>query len=136
MSTNASIFVTWPGDDPGQVELVRSILEKTREGKIVWSKQGNAITAALPGGLQANFVMSAGPFISPAQSDWDLFTVRDRVENELVRVTRTSTLFAILAGQTPAPVSPLEDAARNLFVAASTISRPALDRAIDAIKKL
>jgi len=63
MSTPLSFLQ--PPDDSREVELIRSLAEKTRQGKIPWSKQANALTATVPGGLQINFVLSPISIITP-----------------------------------------------------------------------
>ncbi|HEY6945303.1 MAG TPA: hypothetical protein VI431_09210 [Candidatus Acidoferrum sp.] len=122
-------------DDPRKIELVRGLIEKTKQGKVTWVKQANALTATLPNGYQVNFVVSplTLPFLQQ-NSSWQLLTVRDRSGSELLRVSNTSTL-AILAGGEASGV-PLTAAANELFKAASDTIRDDLDRAIDTIKKL
>jgi hypothetical protein len=130
MSTRANTLLGLP-DDPREIELIRSILEKTREGKITWNKQGNALTAVVPSRLQANFVLS--PSSITGSVSWDLFTVRDKDGNELIRVSNLAGFISVLAGQ---GTSPLVDAANELFRAVFGAVGDDLDRAINAIKKL
>ena len=58
MSTRPINFFLGQSDDPRQVELTRSLVEKARQGKIPWVKQANALTATIPLGLQVNFVLA------------------------------------------------------------------------------
>jgi hypothetical protein len=129
MSSNLNRLLGLP-DDSREVELTRSLLDKTKQGKIPWVRQGTALTAAIPGGLHANFVLAPTIFATP--SNWQLFTVRDSRGNELVRVSGPGG-FAILAG---AAMSPLVAAANDLFRAVHGAVGDDLDRAIDSIKKL
>lgn len=131
MSAHANSFLGLP-EDPREIELTRSLLDKTRQGKIPWVKQGNALTAAIPNGLQTNFVLSPVTFLTPSSS-WDLFTVRDKNGNELVRVGNAGIITAVLARQAS---SPLVDAANELFIAVYGAVGDDLERAINAIKKL
>jgi hypothetical protein len=116
-------------DDPRELELLRGLEAKTREGKIRWSKAGSAITASVSNGLKLNFVLSTNVFTSV--SDWQLFTVRDRRDSELVRVSGMPA-FA-LAG---AGTSALTVAADRLFRLAMASVRDDLDSAIDSVKNL
>jgi hypothetical protein len=130
MSTRINSLLGIP-DDPREIELTRSLLEKTRQGKIPWIKQGNALTATIPSGVQTNFVLSPVSLLG-SSSNWELFTVRDRSGNELVRIGNPS-FAAMLVGQA---VNPLADAANELFKAVYGAVGDDLDRAINAIKKL
>jgi hypothetical protein len=132
MSTRLNSLLGLP-DDPREVELIQSILEKTRQGKIPWVKQGNAFTATIPNGFQTNFVLSSLSFAGLSPSTWELFTIRDSKGNELVRVGNTG-IASILAGS--GALSPLATAANELFKAVFGAVGDDLDRAINAIKRL
>jgi hypothetical protein len=129
MSTRLNNLLGLP-DDSREIELTRSLLEKTRQGKIPWIKQGNALTATIPSGFQTNFVLSP-PSLLGSSSLWELFTVRDRNGNELVRVSNAA-LAPVFGGAS----SPLVSAANELFRAVYGAVGDDLDRAINAIKKL
>ena|ERR1700740_973991 len=119
-------------DDPREVELVKSLIEKTRQGKIPWVKQANALTASIPlSGLQINFVLGPASII-PSYADWQLLTVWDRSGSELVRISNTG-VATILAG---AAKSVLVEAADELFKFVNGAAGDDLDRAINTIKKL
>jgi hypothetical protein len=117
-------------EDPRQVELVNGLLEKTRQGKISWSKQGTAITATLPNGIAANFVLA--PNLYTWATSWQLFTVRDIQGNELIRVNSSGISVASAMGGG----SPLIVATNELFKAVHGFAGDDLDRAIDSLKKL
>lgn len=121
-------------DDPRQVELVQSLFVKSREGKIPWTKQGNAFTASLPDGLQANFVLAPTLSMVGPTENWQLFTVRDKRENELLRVHNPPRILALLSGQ--GKRDPLVEATDDLFRAVQGTAGDDLTRAIDVIKKL
>jgi hypothetical protein len=127
MSANTS-FLGVP-DDPREVELVHGLAAKTREGKIQWTREGSAITAKVPNGLQLNFVLTTNIFTSV--SDWQLFTVRDKSSSELVRVAGPAT-FALLIGGTNSLVL----ATDQLFKLVIGAVRDDLDNAIDSVKNL
>jgi hypothetical protein len=130
MSTRTnSIFFGQP-DDPREVELIRSLVEKTRQGKIPWVKQANALTATIPSGLQINFVLA--PAIVASYASWQLLTVRDKSASELIRVNN-APFVTILAG---AARSALVEAADELFKLVNSAAGDDLDRAISTIKKL
>jgi hypothetical protein len=116
-------------DESRQVDLIQNLVVKTKEGKIPWAKQGTALTTAVPGGLQVNFVLSPNLFGLAA---WQLLTVRDQ-NNELMRVTNPSNVLTILAGKA---VSPVVAAADDLFNVVYGAVGDDLDRAIKVIKKL
>jgi hypothetical protein len=130
MSTRPNYFFGG-SDDPREVELIVSLVEKTRQGKIPWAKQANALTATIPIGFQINFVLSPVSLFTP-YSNWQLLTVRDRSGSELVRVTNTP-MVTILAGSAR---SPLLQAADELFKLVNGATGDDLDRAINTIKKL
>lgn len=129
MSTRLGSLLGLP-DDPREIELVRSLLEKTNQGKIPWARRGNAITATIPNGLEMNFVLSLS--LLGSFTNWELFTVRDRQGNQLLRITN-SGLIPILG---VAAASPLVTATNELFRAVHGAAGDELDRAISAIKKL
>jgi|SRR5882672_8504276 len=131
MSTRNNAFFGL-SDDPREVELIQSLVEKTRQGKISWSKQANALTATIPRGFQINFVLAPTSFISPNLTNWQLLTVRDTSGSELVRVTN-APMISVLAGTAK---SALLDAADELFKVVNGATGDDLDRAINAIKKL
>jgi hypothetical protein len=118
-------------DDPREVELIRSLVEKTRQGKIPWVKQSNALTATIPLGFQVNFVL--GPLAFITNASWQLLTVRDASGSELVRVSN-SGIISITAGGVLK--SALVEAADELFTVVNGAAGDGLDRAINTIKKL
>jgi len=128
MSARYNALVQFP-DDPRQVELVKGLLEKTQQGKIGWVKQGTAVTTSLPNGIAVNFVLATALL----SDSWQLFTVRDKQGNELVRVDSPG-VFAIIAGS--AITSPLLAATNELFTAVHGPKIDDLDRAIESVKKL
>lgn len=116
-------------DDPRKIEFVRSLLAKTREGKVSWVKKGGAFSAAVPDGITINFVLGSSPLGLPTSS-WDLFTVRDKTGNELIQV-RGVDFFSV------GRIDPLRDATSELFAVVSAgVSGDELERAIDSLKKL
>jgi hypothetical protein len=127
MSSNAVFGLS---DDPREVELIKSLVEKTRQGKIPWVKQANAVTATIPNGLQINFVQSPLAFIAIFSAGWQLLTVRDRSGNELVKVPNAPTLGNVAAR------GPLLEAADELFKLVNSAAGDDLDRAIKTIKDL
>lgn len=131
MSTRRNLFFG-DSDDPREVELIRSLLEKTRQGKIPWVKQSSALTATIPNGLQINFVLAPATVLTP-YSSWQLLTVRDKSGNELVRVNNNANTLGAMAG---AAMSPLTTAANELFKIVSGAASDDLDRAINTIKNL
>jgi len=130
MSTRPNTLV-FGSDDPREVELVHSLVEKTRQGKVPWVKQANALTATIPLGLQVNFVLSPLSFLT-ANPSWQLLTVRDASGNELIRINN-GPMIVFLAG---AARSALIQAADELFTLVSSAAGDDLDRAINTIKKL
>jgi len=134
MSTRPNYFFG-ESDDPREVELIHSLVEKTRQGKIPWVKQASALTAAISSGFgfEINFVLAPTlSFVNPHSSSWQLLTVRDRSGSELVRVSNPP-MITVLAG---AAKSPLVHAADELFKLVYGAAGDELDRAINTIKKL
>jgi len=131
MSIHRTNLFFGQSDDPREIELIHSLVEKTRQGKIPWVKQANAITATIPSGFQINFVLSPLTTLTP-YSGWQLLTVRDRGGSELVRVSNANMLY-VLAGGTG---SALVAAADELFKLVNSAAGDDLDRAINTIKSL
>jgi hypothetical protein len=131
MSTRINNIYT-QSDDPREVELILNLSLKTRQGKIPWVKQANAITANIPGGFQINFVVSTTLTFIPQSLNWELLTVRDKSGSELVRVNGGNVISVITGGAR----SELIAAADELFKAANGVTGEGLDRAINTIKNL
>jgi len=129
MSTTIGALMAFP-DDPRKTEFVRSLLAKTKEGKVSWNKKGNAFTAAIPNGIVVNFVVGASLF--GTAPTWQLFTVRDRAGNELLQVNSPDFISIISNTAT----GPLLEATNHLFAAVSGISGDELEQAIESLKKL
>ena len=113
--------------DSSEIQLVRTLTEKTIQGRVPWIKTANSITANLPAHLEVNFVTQ--PSLVGSQG-WQLFTVRER-GNELVRVSPPS-IMTIAQGIDPSLVAAVEE----LFAAIHKASSADLDRAIESIKRL
>ena len=126
MSTNLAI----PGnpEDSREIELVVSLTDKTKQGKVRWMNALNAMTTSLPGSLEANFVTQV-PLAGGLS--WKLFTVRDSRGNELVRVAPPS-LIAMFGTAQP----PLVEAIDELFGAIQKTHDDDLEKAISSIKNL
>jgi hypothetical protein len=119
-------------DDPRELELIRGLIDKTKQGRIPWvKKQTMAFTAAIPNGLEMNFVLSRS-LLAPS-STWELFTVRDVNGSELLRVTNPSSIGLLASGATASAVS---NATNELFRVVYGAVGDDLDRAINTIKKL
>jgi hypothetical protein len=131
MSTRYNAAFFGQPEDAREVELIQSLVAKTRQGKIPWVKQANALTVTIPLGLQVNFVLSPTSVFTP-NADWQLLTVRDASGSELVRVSNTA-MIAVLAG---AAKSALLQAADELFALVNRAAGDDLDRAINTIKRL
>ena|ERR1700723_213895 len=116
-------------DDPREIELIRSLQDKTREGKITWRTEGSAITANILGGLKLSFVTTTNIFTY--SSEWSLFTVRDKDNNQILQVSGGSIL-SILAGAS----SGVASATNDLFNLINASRRDNLDNAIDSVKNL
>jgi len=130
MSIRANAYFFGESDDPRKVELIQSLVEKTRQGKIPWVKQANALTATIPNGFQINFVLAPISILAP-YSSWQLLTVRDKNGNELVRVNNGATVSILAGGR-----SALGEAADELFRLVNGAAGDDLDRAITTIKNL
>src|SRR5579863_3884731 len=109
MSVNISTLVAG-FDDPRQVQFVKKITEKTRQGKIPWSRALNSFSVDIPFGLSMNFVVQASVFgLQPA---WELFVVRDSNGNEILRVHSVG-IFQALVGNPNATL--VQEAVNELF---------------------
>ena len=116
--------------DPRELQLVRSLLEKTRLGKIQWARRANAIVGIVPASLEMNFVLSTS--LLGTSSSWELFTARDVQGNTLLRIANPG--FALnLAGKDS---SALVGTVNELFSVVYGAVGDDLDRAIRTIEKL
>jgi len=127
MSTNLAVPPGKP-EDSREIELVVSLAEKTKQGKIRWVKALNAMTANLVGALEVNLVTQ-----SPLAGglSWKLLTVRDALGNELVRVNPPS-----LSAMYGTAVPPLIEAVDELFDAIQKNHDDELEKVISSIKNL
>lgn len=123
MSTKPNL----PAEDSRELALVLGLVAKTREGKVRWFKAGSAVTAMIPDGLNLNFVLSTNLFTM--STEWQLFTVRDARNNELLRVANTPIFLSPLRGGIAAAVD-------ELFQSVLALFRDDLDKAIDSVKNL
>lgn len=128
MSANRSFY--GEPEDPRDIRLVKSLIEKTKEGKVPWVRSTNAVTAMLPGKLEVNFVAQSG-ILWGTDAGWQLFTVRE-LQNEILRVNAPTPLGVAFQRANPA----LLEAVGELFAAVNRASDAVIDRAIDSIKKL
>ncbi len=118
-----------------QTLLVRTITQKTREGKIVWTNTKTALSAVGPAGLEFNFVVArSGPRILRGSSDqWQLFTVRDGNGEELLKIENSDVgipIPTLLSGAHPDSV---EKAVDELF---GTLQSAKNNHIADAISKI
>jgi hypothetical protein len=129
MSARLNALAEFP-DYPRQIQLVRGLIEKARQGKIGWVKLGTAFTASLPNGIVVNFVLTA----AKGGMTWQLFTVRDKQGNELVRVEPQGYMAPVALG--PDTINTLVDATSELFAIIRGAASDDLDRAIESLKNL
>jgi Na+-transporting NADH:ubiquinone oxidoreductase subunit NqrE len=129
MSTSLAGIFAFP-EDPRKTEFVLNLLLKTKEGKVRWMRKGNAYTATIPDGISVNFVL--GTSIVDLALNWQLFTVRDKADNELIQLSSPGLMSFI----SPTATGSLLEATNQLFAAVSGLSGDALGKAIESLKQL
>jgi hypothetical protein len=116
-------------DNSRELELIRNLEAKTRDGKIRWFREGSALTANILGGLKLHFVLTTNLFTSV--SEWSLFTVRDKSNQELLQVMGGPFQSILSVGG-----SAVVAATNELFNLVNGSRRDDLDSAIDSVKNL
>jgi hypothetical protein len=116
------------------IDLVRKITEKTRDGRIVWTKGASNIAVTIAGGLQLNFVLAGReisllPGLAPA--GWKSFSVRDAKGNQIVAVENHGVLQNALIGNTG-----ITDIVNQLFSSIMHHAKDDLDKAIDLVDRI
>jgi hypothetical protein len=131
MSANIISALVGDFDDPRQVQLVKKLNEKTRQGKVPWVRSLNAMTANLSDGLSMNFVLQANVF--GRQPAWELFVIRDSKDNEILRVHSVG-VFQSLVGNPNATL--LQSAVDELFSSIMALIGDEIEKAIRIIDKI
>ena|SRR5438046_2206042 len=119
-------------EDPKQLELVNTVIQKTQQGRLRWNKSATRYEAHLPTGVQLMFVLS--PLSPPALfflkgKTWAQFIVRQRDGSETANVQQS---FSLPGGGK----SSLETAVDRLFQMVSESEDNEVDSVIDQLKKL
>ena len=120
-------------DDPKQVELVQKISEKTREGKIGWSKTKTGISASVSGKMVVSFVVSP-TLLGLGGHAWALFTIRGEKGNEILKVENVADIAGVLTGRSTA--GPLAQAANELFSLVQESAKGDVERALDLVSRI
>jgi len=123
-------------EDPKQLELVRTITEKTQQGKLLWNKSTTSYEARLPNGVGIAFALSspALPFLKTMKT-WAHFIVRARDGSEILKVQH-SMLAPAIPGFPEATKSPLETGVEKLFAIVDNTAKSEVDKVIDQLKNL
>ena len=119
-------------DDPKQLELVNTIIQKTQEGKLRWNKSATSYEALLPNGVQLKFILSMPFFPKLFQGKtWAQFIVCQQDGSEIVNVQQSSPL-----PDDKNPKRPLETAVEKLFKILIGSAKDEVDKVIDQLKNL
>jgi hypothetical protein len=129
-------------DDPKELELVETITEKTRTGKIVWERTSSSLVATAPG-MQLSFVRSTSPIESALMSlglgggGWEVFSIRSQQGAEIMKVEQPSiSIFPNPPTSTTPPRSKLLAAVDVLYSTANSRGQGDIDKALNVIKNL
>jgi hypothetical protein len=131
-------------EDPKQIELVNSITEKTKAGKIVWAKTPSSLVANVPG-MQMSFVRSAPPMNAALASlgvgsGWEIFSIRSPHGAEIMKAEQPAKWLVApppgTTASTPPPRSKLVQAVDALYSIADVKGEGDIDKAISVIKNL
>lgn len=133
MSNTSLAFLAGLGEDPRKVAFVKELTGKTKEGKVRWATQQNAVTAKLPRGLEVNFVTQSSLV---GGKYWQLFTLRDSTGNELIRIAPPALLPFLKPSTIATEAPPLAQAVDDLFATVNRSADDDLDQAISTIKNL
>ena len=121
-------------DDPKQVQLVQKISEKTREGKIAWSKTKTGISASVSGKMVVSFVVSP-TFLGLGGHAWAVFTIRGEKGNEILRVENVADPVGVLTGRSTEG-GLLVKAANELFNLVQESAKGDVERALDLVSRI
>lgn len=116
--------------DDQQVELISTIIEKTKEGRLRWRRDTISYEADLPDGGQIAFFL-ASPRLLGGQT-WARFIVSRLDGTEILNVQHTD-VSTLLEGIFEAP---LENAASELFTIVNESAKIEVDKFIEQLKKL
>jgi hypothetical protein len=134
MSTNPEPISQYEAKN---VELILKILQKTVEGKIQWKRQKSSVTASLPDGLSAEFVVPSSPPITFGflrgftPENWLSFEIKDEKGSSIVAIKNEGVLVNALRSG-PGAVA----AAEALYGAIVNLDTAKLKHVIDAIDKM
>jgi hypothetical protein len=119
------------------IELILKIIQKTVEGKVEWTRRQAKLSASLPNGLIAEFVIPAsapltfGFLRGFTPENWSSFQIKDEKDNSLVAIQNEGVLVNALRSGSNAVA-----AAEALFQAIIKLDTLKLDKAINAVDKL
>lgn len=119
-------------DDASPLELVNTINEKTREGRLRWRRENKTFEADLPDGSQLVFAVSVRRLL--AKTTWSQFIVRRRDGTEVLAVQHTES--SNLAGPLGRAGSELQVAVAELFNVVTGSARIEVEKMIEQIKSL
>ncbi len=122
-----------PTDDPRQVQLVQKISEKTREGRIAWSKSKTGMSASVSGKMLVTFVVSPS-LLGLGGHAWAVFTIRGEKGNEILKFENVADLAELLTGK--AKQAPLLQAVNELFNLVQESAKGEIDKAIDLVSRI
>ena len=128
-------------DNPKEVELVQTIIEKTRAGKITWERTPSSLVANVPG-MQLSFVRASSQYSQLASilgvgSEWDIFSIRSHHGGEIMKVEQPApSLLLGTPPSAPPPRSKLVQAVDELYSVANVKGQGDVDKAINVIKNL
>ena len=126
-------------NDPKNLKLVNLLAEKTRQGKIAWSKSATGLTAsvggAISGAMQLSFVLRPNILstIGIGSESWELFTVRESLK-DILKVENKPDMSRIILGGVEK--DPLIEEVEGLFRAATQTVKDDIDKAIEKLEKL
>jgi hypothetical protein len=126
-------------EDPKEIALVESIIEKTKSGRIAWERTSSSSLVANVPGMQINFVRSPSVLLGRllGGSGWEMFTIRSQQGAELVKVQQPSIfMYGTSPKAPPPPRSKLLQAVDTLYSIADTKGEGDIDKAINVIKNL
>lgn len=116
---------------PKHLDLIHKVIEKTRQGKILWKKTATGMTASVDNKIELSFVRNPVRALFGTSAGWSLFAIRDEVDCEILRVDNLP--------KGDYPIGPEINLVRpidELFLLLQSESEKPLQKAIDLIDKI
>jgi hypothetical protein len=86
--------------DPRAMTIIERLIDRTRAGRLTWTRTPSTYETALKNGTTVGFVASPSHLIS-LNPMWDQFSIRQRNGKEVLKIENSTNMFAIMPIQDP-----------------------------------